>query len=221
MQHNMSTLADIEWASDTKPRMTNLYTSSKRLFDVVLAVTGLLLLAPVIAVLGLLIKLESSGPVFFSQSRCGLKGAPFRFWKFRSMVVDAEARKTELMQETKGDLRFKMVDDPRITWIGKFIRKYSIDELPQLWNVLIGDMSLVGPRPPLPDEVAQYSAHAWHRLDVIPGITCTWQIGGRSQIPFPEQVELDLSYIRTRSLRNDFVILLRTSVAVLAARGAC
>ena len=221
MQQNTSALADIEWACDTKPRVTNLYTSSKRLFDIVLAATGLLLLAPMIAVLGLLIRLESSGPAFFSQSRCGLKGAPFRFWKFRSMVVDAEVRKTELMQETKGDLRFKMVDDPRITRVGKFIRKYSIDELPQLWNVLIGDMSLVGPRPPLPDEVAQYSAHAWHRLDVIPGITCTWQIGGRSQIPFSEQVELDLSYIRTRSLLNDFIILLRTSEAVLAARGAC
>jgi lipopolysaccharide/colanic/teichoic acid biosynthesis glycosyltransferase len=221
MQRNISSLADIEWASDTKPRVTNVYTSSKRLFDIVVAATGLLLLAPMIAVLGLLIKLESSGPVLFSQSRCGLKGAPFRFWKFRSMVVDAEAHKTQLMQKTKGDLRFKMVDDPRITRVGEFIRKYSIDELPQLWNVLIGDMSLVGPRPPLPDEVAQYSARAWHRLDVIPGITCTWQIGGRSQIPFPQQVELDLSYIRTRTLLNDFIILLRTPVAVLAARGAC
>jgi len=198
------------------------YQLLKRAMDCIGAGIGLLLLSPLFAVMAVLIKLESAGPVLFSQTRIGKDGVEFRCWKFRSMFQDAEQRKQELMQQNEmaGGVTFKMKHDPRITRVGRFIRKASIDELPQLWNVFNGDMSLVGPRPPVPQEVAQYTAHERQRLAVKPGITCIWQVSGRSDIPFNEQVLLDIQYIQSRSLWLDISLLLRTIPAVLLARGS-
>lgn len=198
------------------------YELLKRCIDRVGAGVGMLLLSPFFALVALLIKLESPGPVLFSQTRIGLGGQPFRCWKLRSMYIDAEQRKQELLEqnEMEGGTTFKMKQDPRVTRVGRFIRKASIDELPQLWNVFIGDMSLVGPRPPVPREVAQYTARERLRLFVKPGITCIWQVSGRSDIPFPEQVLLDIEYMQKRSLWTDIKLLLRTLPAVLLARGA-
>lgn len=198
------------------------FEHGKRLLDRVAAGAGLLVLSPLCAGLAIAIKLESKGPVLFSQTRIGQGGAPFRCWKFRSMYIDAEQRKEELMaqNEMQGGTTFKMKSDPRITRIGRFIRKASIDELPQLWNVFVGDMSLVGPRPPVPAEVSSYTAFEKQRLMVKPGITCIWQVSGRSDIPFAEQVRLDIEYIVKRSLKLDVSLLLRTIPAVMFARGA-
>jgi len=198
------------------------YQLLKRAMDCIGAGIGLLVLSPLFAVMAILIKLESAGPVLFSQTRIGKDGVEFRCWKFRSMFQDAEQRKQELMQQNEmaGGVTFKMKHDPRVTRVGRFIRKASIDELPQLWNVFNGDMSLVGPRPPVPQEVAQYTAHERQRLAVKPGITCIWQVSGRSDIPFNEQVLLDIQYIQSRSLWLDISLLLRTIPAVLLARGS-
>ena len=198
------------------------YKLLKRIMDCVGSGIGLLLLSPLFLLTAILIKRESAGPVLFSQTRIGKDGDEFRCWKFRSMFQDAEQRKQELLQQNEmaGGVTFKMKDDPRITRVGRFIRKASIDELPQLWNVFNGDMSLVGPRPPVPQEVAQYTAHQRQRLAVKPGITCIWQVSGRSDIPFNEQVLLDIEYIQSRSLWLDISLLLRTIPAVLLARGS-
>ena len=194
----------------------------KRLFDIVAAAILLVLLLPVFTGVALLIRLESPGPVLFRQTRVGRWGQLFTMWKFRSMYIDAEERKAALMaqNEMAGGVIFKMKDDPRVTRVGRFIRKTSIDELPQLWNVLVGDMSLVGPRPPVPSEVDQYSLADRRRLEVIPGITCIWQISGRSEIPFDQQVELDVQYIESQSLATDIKILLKTVPALLLGTGA-
>lgn len=194
----------------------------KRMLDISVAAVAMLLLVPVFLGTAIAIRLESPGPVFFTQKRVGRWGQLFTIWKFRSMYADAEARKAELMarNEMQGGVLFKMKDDPRVTKVGRFIRKTSIDELPQLWNVLIGDMSLVGPRPPVPSEVDQYSLSDRRRLEVIPGITCIWQISGRSEIPFEQQVELDVEYIQSQSLWTDFKILLKTVPALLLGSGA-
>lgn len=194
----------------------------KRLFDIAAASVLLILLSPLLLTIALLIRLDSPGPVFFRQIRVGRYGKLFRMWKYRSMYVDAEARKAALLQQNEmtGGVIFKMKDDPRITRAGRFIRKASIDELPQLWNVLIGDMSLVGPRPAVPSEVDQYSLADRERLKAIPGITCIWQVSGRSDIPFPEQVKLDVQYIESQSFWQDVLILLKTIPAVLLGRGA-
>ncbi|MFT4824736.1 MAG: lipopolysaccharide/colanic/teichoic acid biosynthesis glycosyltransferase [Halioglobus sp.] len=198
------------------------YELFKRCLDRIGTGVGMLLLSPFFALLAILIKLESPGPVLFSQVRIGLGGSPFKCWKLRSMYIDAEQRKQELLQQNEmdGGTTFKMKRDPRVTRVGRFIRKASIDELPQLWNVFVGDMSLVGPRPPVASEVALYTARERQRLFVKPGITCIWQVSGRSDIPFPEQVLLDIEYIRKRSLWMDIKLLLRTLPAVLLARGA-
>jgi exopolysaccharide biosynthesis polyprenyl glycosylphosphotransferase len=195
---------------------------AKRLLDVVGAAVLLVLLAPFLALVALLVRLDSPGPVLFPQTRVGRFGALFTMWKFRSMYRDAEQRKAALLaqNEMAGGVIFKMKDDPRVTRVGRFIRKGSIDELPQLWNVLKGDMSLVGPRPPVPREVAEYTLADRRRLEVTPGITCIWQVSGRSDIPFPQQVELDVAYIESQSLWLDLVLLLRTVPAVLFSRGA-
>ncbi len=188
------------------------YETMKRVMDVGGAIIGLLLLLPILTVAVLLIKLESPrGQVIFCQTRVGKNGKEFRMFKFRSMVPDAENRLEELLKhnEIQGSM-FKMKSDPRITGIGRFIRKTSIDELPQLVNVLRGEMSLVGPRPPLPREVEQYSNHHKRRLDVIPGCTGLWQVSGRNDLSFEQMVELDLVYIRKRSIWFDFKILLKT-----------
>ncbi|MBK1632619.1 glycosyl transferase [Thiohalocapsa halophila] len=194
----------------------------KRLFDILASAVLLVLLLPVLGLVALAIRLESPGPVLFRQTRVGRWGQLFTMWKLRSMYIDAEARKAALMaqNEMAGGVIFKMKDDPRVTKVGRFIRKTSIDELPQLWNVLRGDMSLVGPRPPVPAEVDEYSLSDRRRLEVIPGITCIWQISGRSEIPFDQQVELDVQYIESQSFWMDLKILLKTVPALLLGTGA-
>lgn len=194
----------------------------KRLFDVAVSCMMLVLLIPVFAITALCIVLESRGPVFYSQTRVGTDGRHFRFFKFRSMIVGAHNIKDELLKhnESKDGVLFKMKKDPRVTRVGRIIRKFSIDELPQLFNVLIGDMSLVGPRPATPDEVAQYTLEQRKRLHAVPGITCIWQVSGRSEIPFEKQVQLDIEYIRSTSLMSDLIILFKTIPAVLSGKGA-
>jgi len=194
----------------------------KRLFDFLVSLTFLIMFSPVYAVLSLWIKLEDRGPVFFAQTRVGLNGREFKMLKFRSMCVNAEAKLQEILakNEHQQGITFKMKDDPRITKIGKWLRKLSLDELPQMINVLQGTMSLVGPRPPVPREVALYSQNDRYRLSVKPGITCFWQIGGRSEIDFSGQVKLDVKYIESQSFWTDIVILLKTVPAVLFGKGA-
>ena len=194
----------------------------KRALDIAAAGAATLALSPVLAFTALAIRLESPGPVIFRQQRVGRDGEPFTMFKFRSMFVDAEARKAALLanNEMEGGVIFKMKHDPRVTRVGRFIRRTSIDELPQLFNVLRGDMSLVGPRPPLPSEVAQYTLKDRGRLGAAPGITCIWQVSGRSEIPFPQQVEMDLDYIHQQSLTEDVRLLLKTVPALVRGRGA-
>ena len=194
----------------------------KRMLDIVGSGVGMVLLSPVYLAIAIAVKMSSPGPVFFVQTRVGRYGRHFRFYKFRSMRQDAEALKDSLksQNESKDGVIFKMKDDPRITKVGKFLRRTSLDELPQLWNVFIGDMSLVGPRPPVPKEVQEYTLEDRKRLDVIPGITCLWQIKGRSEIPFHEQVKLDKEYILAPSVWKDIVILLKTIPAILGGKGA-
>ncbi len=194
----------------------------KRAIDIVIASAALITLAPLMLIVCVLIKLTDRGPVLFWQTRIGKWGKPFHFPKFRSMVVNAETIQQRIItQNHHGEcVTFKMRHDPRITWIGRFIRKTSIDELPQLWCVLKGDMSLVGPRPALVREVAQYTLDDRRRLDVTPGITCIWQVTGRADIPFDQQVELDMQYIQEQSLWTDLKLLLKTIPAVISGRGA-
>ena len=192
----------------------------KRSFDIVVAILLLLVLTPLFLVVMVLIYLDSPGSIFFTQTRIGKEGKFFTMWKFRSMVVGAEQLQQQLQNEMVGGILFKVKHDPRITRVGRFIRKFSIDELPQLWNVIIGDMSMVGPRPALPNEVFHYNSYQRRRLTVNPGITCFWQITGRSEIDFHQQVELDLQYIATQSFKTDLLILLKTIPAVLMGRGA-
>ena len=194
----------------------------KRLLDVAGSAVLLLLLAPLFASVMLAIRLESPGQVFFAQTRVGRRGRLFTMFKLRSMFMDADARKAEMTEQNEmaGGVTFKMKHDPRITKVGRLIRKLSIDELPQLWNVLKGDMSLVGPRPPVPSEVAEYTLLDRRRLEVVPGITCIRQVSGRSDIPFDQQVELDHEYIQSQTFLGDVKLLLRTVPAVLLGRGA-
>jgi exopolysaccharide biosynthesis polyprenyl glycosylphosphotransferase len=195
--------------------------SVKRALDVTVAGLALALASPVIAVAALSIKWTSPGPVFFRQQRCGLNGRPFEILKLRTMYVDAEQRRRELLHlnEASGPV-FKIRNDPRVTPAGRFLRRWSLDELPQLWNVLRGDMSLVGPRPPIPEEVAQYEICERRRLSMRPGLTCLWQVNGRSQIAFQDWVRMDLEYIDRWSLGSDLRILARTVPAVLRGTGA-
>ena len=193
----------------------------KRALDLVLSGLGLLAVLPVWLVIVIAIRLESRGPAIFVQERVGLNGRRFRFFKFRSMYVDAEERLAEVMahNEVDGPV-FKIRNDPRVTRVGAFLRRSSLDELPQLINVLKGDMSLVGPRPPLPREVEKYRPSDAVRLSVKPGLTCLWQISGRSTINFDDWMELDRQYIRQMSLWFDLKLLLRTVGAVLTMKGA-
>jgi exopolysaccharide biosynthesis polyprenyl glycosylphosphotransferase len=195
----------------------------KRAIDIVVSAGLLVVLSPLLVILAIGVRLISGGPAIFVHTRCGLHGRPFRFYKFRSMVADAEARKPALvhLNEVQGPA-FKLARDPRITRFGRILRKYSLDELPQLWNVLIGDMSLVGPRPPTPGEVSGYTRRQKQRLTVVPGITGLWQVSGRNSITsFDRWVELDLEYIERWSLWLDLRILARTVRVVLLAEGAC
>jgi exopolysaccharide biosynthesis polyprenyl glycosylphosphotransferase len=198
-----------------------MYPFAKRAFDVVGAFAGLALAAPLMAIVAIVIKLTSRGPVLFSQLRCGRAGRPFRLYKFRSMTEEAEEVRASLVtaNEVTGPV-FKIRGDPRVTPIGRFIRKYSIDELPQLLNVLQGDMALVGPRPPIPSEVEHYEPWQLRRLEAKPGLTCIWQVSGRSDIGFEDWVRMDIEYIDTMSFWLDLKLLLRTVPAVITARGA-
>lgn len=197
------------------------YARVKRAFDVVCSAVLLLLFAPVIALLALIIKLTSKGPAFYRSTRVGLGGEHFEFLKLRSMYMDADARLAGLMaaNEKDGPI-FKIKNDPRITPIGRFIRKFSLDELPQFFHVFTGEMSMVGPRPPLPREVACYDEATMERLCVKPGISCYWQVMGRSNLTFEEWVELDRRYVREMSFWTDVLILLKTPAAVFRGRGA-
>ncbi|MFP8640608.1 sugar transferase [Priestia aryabhattai] len=195
---------------------------AKRTLDIVLTIVGLILLSIVFLIISIAIKIEDpKGPVLFSQKRIGKDGKEFNMYKFRSMVTDAEAKLQELLKhnETSGAM-FKMKNDPRVTKVGRFIRKTSIDELPQLFNVLKGDMSLVGPRPPLPREVAEYNEYHKQRLLVTPGCTGMWQVGGRSNIGFEEMVELDLYYITNQSNLLDCKIILKTFKVLFGSNDA-
>jgi exopolysaccharide biosynthesis polyprenyl glycosylphosphotransferase len=193
----------------------------KRLFDIAASGTALVLLAPLLVMVSILIKLTSRGPLFFKQTRVGQHGRQFHMLKFRSMVVNAEALKAKLIaQNEQAGPVFKMKRDPRITTIGRFIRKFSIDELPQLVNVLRGEMSIVGPRPPIPSEVAKYEAWQRRRLSVRPGLTCVWQVSGRNEISFEEWMYLDMQYIDHWSLAQDFQLILKTVPVVLSGKGA-
>jgi len=196
--------------------------SAKRTLDIAGSAAALIAISPILMVIALIVKLEDGGPILFAQSRVGRFGQTFRMFKFRSMRVDAEKRLAELLaaNQHQGGVTFKMKRDPRVTWIGRWIRRFSLDELPQFYNVLRGDMSLVGPRPPVIREVAQYSLADRRRLAVKPGITCLWQISGRAEIDFAGQVQLDVNYIENQSISEDLRILLRTVPAVLNGSGA-
>ncbi|MGL6211271.1 MAG: sugar transferase [Paracoccaceae bacterium] len=191
----------------------------KRALDVCLVLMGLGAVAPIGLAIALAIWLTDGGPVFFVQKRVGLDGRLFGMVKFRSMRQGAESLKAGLTGDRDG-LCFKSRQDPRVTRVGRVLRRLSLDELPQLWNVLVGEMSLVGPRPALPEEVAAYPAHARGRLAVLPGITGLWQVSGRADIGFDEMIALDLTYARDVTLRGDLAILSRTAGAVLSGRGA-
>ncbi|MEM9158279.1 MAG: sugar transferase [Verrucomicrobiota bacterium] len=194
----------------------------KRLVDIIISACALLALSPVYALTALLIILEDQGPIFFKQERVGYRGRSFYMWKFRSMVTNADQIKDQLLSENQhgNSVTFKMKRDPRITRIGRFIRKYSVDELPQFWNVFVGEMSIVGPRPPVPREVAQYTVDDRKRLLAKPGLTCFWQVGGRADINFHGQVRLDVEYIRSTSVWLDIKLLFMTVPAVLLGKGA-
>jgi len=200
---------------------TKLVNSLKRLLDIVASALALLAASPLFLITAIAIKIDSPGPVFFKQERVGKWGATFGCYKFRSMYTDAEKRKADLMARNEADGPiFKIRDDPRITRVGRVIRKLSIDELPQFINVLKGEMSLVGPRPALPREVAQYEFDQLRRLDAVPGITGLQQVSGRSDLSFKRWVELDIQYISEQSFLKDVEILLKTIPAVLTGKGA-
>ena len=197
------------------------YEICKRTIDIIGAGLGLILLSPIIAVVACAVKFTSKGPVFFSQKRVGKNGELFEMYKFRSMVVNAEELKENLEEqnEMSGPM-FKIKDDPRITKVGKFIRKTSIDELPQLWNVLKGDMSLVGPRPSLPKEVEQFDNWMFKRLSVRPGLTCYWQVSGRNNIDFEDWMKLDVKYVEERNLWIDIKLIFKTVFVLFGDKNA-
>ena len=198
------------------------YIVSKRIIDIIGSLAGLIFLSPLFLIVAILIKLEDpKGKVFFSQERNGKYPSTFKMYKFRSMVHNAEELLENLMEknEQTGPV-FKIKEDPRITRVGKFIRKTSIDELPQLFNVLRGDMSLVGPRPPIPREVEQYTTYQMQRLGVKPGLTCLWQVGGRNSVDFDGWVELDIEYIQKRSLWLDIKLIIKTVFVLFGDRNA-
>ena len=218
-----STALAFEHASDLAASADN---AIKRMCDIFTALFGIILLTPLWIIVAAMVRLNDGGPAFFTQERVGLDGKTFTMFKFRTMRVDAEELKASLMEANEADssagnsIMFKMTNDPRITRIGAFLRKTSIDELPQLFNVLRGDMSLVGPRPPLPSEVAQYEPRVMGKFAVRPGITGLWQISGRSNLSWDETVHLDLSYAQHRSLTLDTWIMLQTIPALLRHEGA-
>lgn len=205
----------------TTPTLEGGQRVAKRLFDVLAAGILIILSSPAMGVIALTIKLASPGPIFFRQERVGIQGGLFKMMKFRSMVIDAELHLTDLQSQNEGNgVLFKIKNDPRVTPVGRFLRKYSLDELPQLFNVLGGSMSLVGPRPPLPSEVADYEQDVRRRLLVKPGLTGLWQVSGRSNLSWQDSVRLDLYYVENWSLAGDLVILMKTARAVFKSTGA-
>lgn len=198
------------------------YLIAKRTCDIVGSLIALILLSPLFTVVAILIKLSDRGPIFYPHTRVGKWGREFQCMKFRTMVVDADHRKAEIQHlNTHNDHRtFKVPDDPRVTRLGRWLRRTSIDEMPQLLNVLRGQMSLVGPRPPVPLEVQRYDLDDMQRLMVKPGLTCIWQVSGRSRLPFPQQLEMDLAYIQQQNFWFDVRLMLRTIPAILSADGA-
>jgi lipopolysaccharide/colanic/teichoic acid biosynthesis glycosyltransferase len=221
----------VTWKRHAWNVVTGLAYFIKRTFDIVVSLFALIILSPLFLIIAALVRIDG-GPVFFRQTRYGLHGREFKMLKYRSMCVDAEARLKELLalNEKKEGITFKMKDDPRITPVGRILRKTSLDELPQFWNVLRGEMSIVGPRPPVRREVELYEQRHRRRFNVKPGITCIWQvgerhggifeIGDRNSIDFEEQVDLDVRYIESQSLRKDLWLLLKTIPAILFGKGA-
>lgn len=212
LMNNNSVTSSKENLNDEKLEDKVFYETIKRIIDIIGSLVGLIFLSMLFIIIAILIKIEDpKGPVFFSQTRVGKDGKEFKMYKFRSMIVNAEERLSDLLElnEVSGAM-FKMKDDPRVTKVGRFIRKTSMDELPQLFNVLKGDMSLVGPRPPLPREVKEYSDYHMRRLLVTPGCTGLWQVTARNSVGFEEMVNLDLLYIQKRNLLYDFIIILKT-----------
>jgi lipopolysaccharide/colanic/teichoic acid biosynthesis glycosyltransferase len=192
----------------------------KRFIDIVGAIIGLVVTIFLAIPIALAMQLDNPGPIFYSQTRCGLNGKPFRIWKFRSMIVNADRQKHLIINQAQGHI-FKNEDDPRITNVGRFLRRTSLDEFPQFWNVLLGDMSLVGTRPPTPDEVENYAPHHFQRLRVKPGITGQWQVNGRSNVlDFEAIVQMDLDYQHRWSSLYDLSLILQTILVVLARKGA-
>ena len=220
MNERMINNKDVFLDKDELDRQSR-YIFLKRFFDIVLSLVGLIILAIPCLIIAILIKLCDGGPVLYTQARVGKDGKIFKIYKFRSMYVDADKLLDKLSEqnEVTGPM-FKMKNDPRITSVGRFLRKTSLDELPQLWNVLLGDMSLVGPRPPLPKEVAKYSEYDRQRLWVIPGCTGLWQATERNDVGFDRMVELDLEYIQKRSLMFDAKIILMTFWVIIHPNGA-
>ncbi|RQN02442.1 sugar transferase [Clostridium butyricum] len=210
-----------EEENENKNKRTS-YDITKRGIDFLLSLLGLVILSPILLIVALIIKLDSRGQVIFKQERVGLKGKKFYMYKFRSMVVNAEELKDKLQKqnEMSGPM-FKMKRDPRITRVGRFIRKTSIDELPQLFNVLKGEMSLVGPRPSLPKEVVKFENWMMRRLEVKPGLTCYWQVSGRSSIGFEEWMKLDCDYVKERSTWVDLKLIFKTFFVLLGDEDAC
>lgn len=196
------------------------YEFVKRICDIILSLVALIILSPLFLVVSVAIKTDK-GSIFYTQTRQGKNNTPFTMYKFRSMCPNADDLKPDIMHlnEMDGPV-FKIKDDPRITKVGKFIRKYSIDELPQLINILKGDMSIVGPRPPLPEEVEQYTPYQLQRLLVRPGLTCIWQAYGRSDLSFDDWIDMDMKYIQNRNIVYDMRLILKTIFAVLFTRGA-
>ena len=199
-----------------------LYSIVKRSLDIIASLVGLILLSPIILIVAILIKLESKGPIVFSQKRIGLNKREFKMYKFRSMVQNAEELKEKLQKqnEMSGPM-FKMKNDPRVTKVGIFIRRTSIDELPQLINVLKGDMSLVGPRPSLPKEVEKFEPWMLKRLEVKPGLTCYWQVSGRNNIDFEDWMKLDIKYVEDRSFLLDIKLIFKTVFVLFGDKNAC
>ena len=196
--------------------------SIKRAVDIVLSLIALIMLVPLFILVAVCILIDDGFPVLLLQRRVGLYGKEFRLHKFRSMCRNAEEMKADLLDQNESEdgIIFKIKNDPRITRVGRIIRRFSIDEMPQFLNVLLGDLALVGPRPPIPGEVAKYSLSDRKRLQVKPGLTCLWQIQGRSEIPFDKLVSLDMQYIRSQSILKDIIIIIKTIPAVLFGRGA-
>lgn len=193
----------------------------KRGIDVLGASVGLIITGILFIPIAIAIYLDNPGPILYRQTRCGFRGQTFQIWKFRSMVVNAEHLKHTVQNQARGHI-FKNEDDPRITRVGRFLRKTSLDEFPQFWNVFCGEMSLVGTRPPTPDEVKRYNAHHWQRLEVKPGITGEWQVHGRSTVSdFDDIVNLDVRYMRRWSIAYDLKLLVMTILVVLKRKGAC